>query len=97
MSDLLKKAISLGLGMASASKEKVEQFVDELVSKGEIAQSESKDAVNRLIAKGDEQRNEIKRMVNEQVKKVLNELDVATKQDLRDLEQQLKSPNPPLM
>jgi polyhydroxyalkanoate synthesis regulator phasin len=95
MSDILKKAIALGLGLTAVSKEKVEQFVEDLVANGEVAQSESKDAVNRLIARGEEQRLEIKRMVQDQVKRILSDLDVATKQDLKDLEHKLTSPTPP--
>jgi polyhydroxyalkanoate synthesis regulator phasin len=95
MSDILKRAIALGLGLTAVSKEKVEQFVDDLVAKGEVAQSESKEAVNRLIARGEEQRLEIKRMVQDQVKKILSDLDVATKQDLKDLEHKLKAAIPP--
>lgn len=86
MSDLLKKAVQLGLGLAVASKEKIEQFADELVAKGELGKSESRDFVNQLMKKGEEQRDEIKGMVREQVAKVLAELDIATRQDLRRLE-----------
>jgi polyhydroxyalkanoate synthesis regulator phasin len=93
MSDILKKAISLGLGITAVSREKIQQFVDELVDKGEMAQTESKDVVNRLIARGEEQKEEIKRMVQDQVKKILADLNVATKQDLLDLEQKLNSAN----
>jgi polyhydroxyalkanoate synthesis regulator phasin len=94
MSDLLKKVISLGLGITVASRDKVQQFVDEMVAKGELGKSESKDVVNRLIARGEEQQLEIKRMVQDQVKKILAELDIATKQDLRELEQKMNPPGP---
>jgi polyhydroxyalkanoate synthesis regulator phasin len=93
MSDILRKALSLGLGITAVSREKIQQFVDELVDKGEMAQNESKDMVNRLIARGEEQQNEIKRMVQDQVKKILANLDVATKQDLINLEKKLTSDN----
>jgi polyhydroxyalkanoate synthesis regulator phasin len=91
MSDMLRKAISLGLGLTAYSREKAQQFVDEMVLKGELGKNESKDVINQLIEKGEQQQFEIKRMVQEQVKKVLDELDVATKQDLRDLEQKLSA------
>jgi polyhydroxyalkanoate synthesis regulator phasin len=93
MNDILRKALSLGIGITAISREKVQQFVDELVEKGEMANSESKDVVNRLIARGEEQQNEIKRMVQDQVKKILADLDVATKQDLVNLENKLNSAN----
>jgi polyhydroxyalkanoate synthesis regulator phasin len=94
MSDLLRKAVALGLGITVASKEKVQQFVDEMVLKGELGKNESRDAVNDLISKGEEQRLELKRIVQDQVKNLLAELDVATKQDLRELEQKINPPGP---
>jgi polyhydroxyalkanoate synthesis regulator phasin len=94
MSELLRKAVALGLGITVASKEKVQQFVDEMVLKGELGKNESRDAVNDLISKGEEQRLELKRTVQDQVKKILAELDVATKQDLRELEQKINPPGP---
>jgi polyhydroxyalkanoate synthesis regulator phasin len=95
MSDLLKKAISLGLGITAVSREKVQQFVDEMVVKGELGKSEAKDVVNRLIDRGEEHRLELRQIVHDQVQKILSELDVATKQDLRDLEQKLMTPPGP--
>ncbi len=72
--------------LPSAGK-KVQQFVDELVVKGELGRNESKEVVDRLIARGEEQQSEIKRMVQDQIRKILADMDVATKQDLQELEQ----------
>jgi polyhydroxyalkanoate synthesis regulator phasin len=94
MSELLRKAVALGLGLTAASKDKVQQFVDEMVLKGELGKNESRDVVNDLISRGEEHRLELKRIVHEQVKKVFAELDVATKQDLRELEQKISPPDP---
>jgi polyhydroxyalkanoate synthesis regulator phasin len=89
MNELLKKAFSLGLGVTIASKEKIQQVVDDLVVKGELEQSESKDLLASLLVKGEEQRDHIRQMVQDQVKKVLDELQIATKQDLKELEARL--------
>ncbi|WP_207953264.1 phasin family protein [Paenibacillus agricola] len=91
MNELLKKVFSLGLGATIASKEKIQQVVDELVVKGELGQNESKDLIDNLVAKGEEQKDYVKQMVRDQVKKVLDELQIATKQDLKDLEARLKA------
>jgi polyhydroxyalkanoate synthesis regulator phasin len=89
MSDLIRKAMSLGIGITIMGKEKIEQVVDELVSKGEIAPSESKELVTRLIEKGEDQKVEMKRVVKENMLKLLDELHVATKQDIERLERRL--------
>ncbi|MDO3410148.1 phasin family protein [Saccharibacillus sp. CPCC 101409] len=90
MSDLLKKALSLGIGLTLASKEKVEKAVDDLVKKGELAPSESKAVVNKLIERGEEERSTIRGLVQEQVKRVLQELDVPAGSDVQSLEQRIE-------
>ncbi|MDF2717485.1 MAG: synthase subunit [Paenibacillus sp.] len=89
MNDLFRKAVSLGIGITVASKEKIEQAVDELVKKGELAPSESKELVNRLIEKGEEEKEDMKRIVRENMQKLFAELHVATKEDIGRLERRL--------
>lgn len=89
MNELLKKALSLGIGITVASKEKIESIVDELVKKGEVAPSESRELVTRLIEKGEESQEEMKRVIRETLQKLLADLQVATKQDIERLEQRL--------
>lgn len=86
MSDLFKKAISLGVGLTIVSKEKVEKVVEELVKKGELAPSESKALVDRLVERGEEERGIIKSAVQEQVQRVLKELKVPVQSDVAELE-----------
>lgn len=89
MSDLFKKAISLGVGLTVVSKEKVEKAVDELVKRGEVAPSESRALVDRLIERGKEERSAFKTAVQEQVQRVLKELDVPVKSDVAALEERI--------
>ncbi|MEK3733106.1 MULTISPECIES: phasin family protein [Paenibacillus] len=89
MSDLFKKAISLGLGLTVVSKEKVEKIVDDLVKRGELAPAESKALVERLVERGEAEQSQIKSYIYEQVQKVLKELDVPTESDIASLEQRI--------
>ncbi|MFC7678658.1 phasin family protein [Paenibacillus sp. GCM10028914] len=89
MSDLFKKAISLGLGLTVVSKEKVEKVVDDLVKRGELAPSESKALVGRLIERGEEEQTQIKTLIYDQVKRVLSELNVPSENDVAALEQRI--------
>ncbi|WP_379130091.1 phasin family protein [Paenibacillus sp. sgz500958] len=89
MSDLFKKAISLGVGLTIVSKEKVEKVVEELVKKGELAPSESRALVDRLIERGEEERGMFKNAVNEQVQRVLKELKVPVQSDVTALEERI--------
>lgn len=91
MGDLFKKAISLGLGLTVVSKEKVEKVVDDLVKRGELAPEQSKALVNRLIERGEEEQSQIKSFIYEQVKRILNEMDIPSKDDISSLEQRIKA------
>ncbi|KGE20318.1 phasin family protein [Paenibacillus wynnii] len=86
MSDLFKKAISLGVGLTIVSKEKVEKAVEDLVKRGELAPSESKALIARLVERGDEERGMFKSAVQEQVQRVLKELKVPVQSDMAALE-----------
>ncbi|AIQ71437.1 phasin family protein [Paenibacillus graminis] len=86
MSDLFKKAISLGVGLTIVSKEKVEKVVEDLVKRGELAPSESKALIDRLVERGEEERGVFKSAVHEQVERVLKELKIPVQSDVAELE-----------
>ncbi|GGJ02190.1 phasin family protein [Paenibacillus hunanensis] len=89
MSDLFKKALSLGLGVTVVSKEKVEKAVNDMVKRGELAPSESRALVDRLMDRGAEEQNQIKDWVRQQVQKALTELDVPTRATIDQLQQRI--------
>ncbi|PYE50778.1 phasin family protein [Paenibacillus barcinonensis] len=89
MSDLFKKAFSLGLGLTLVSKEKIEKTVDDLVERGKLAPGESKALVERLLERGEEEQGQLKRVIQEQVKRVLQEAGVASENDVNHLEQRV--------
>ncbi|GIP47533.1 Poly(hydroxyalcanoate) granule associated protein (phasin) [compost metagenome] len=85
MSDLLKKAISLGWGLTITSKEKVESIVEDLVKRGELAPSESKQLVEKLIDRGAEEQGKFKELVNEQVRSALQGMGLASAKEVEEL------------
>ncbi|MCL5781574.1 MAG: phasin family protein [Bacillota bacterium] len=89
--DFIKKGLAFGLGLAVTSKEQAEKFVNELVKKGELSQEESKDMINQLIQRGEEEKKEIKRIMREQLKQMMDELNLATKDDINRLEQRIQN------
>lgn len=91
MKDVLKKGITLGLGLAMMGKEQVEKVVDELVSKGEVPVSESKNLVNEIMSKGEMQQQAFEEKLREKIKGEISHLNVATKTDIRQLEERIKN------
>jgi polyhydroxyalkanoate synthesis regulator phasin len=90
MNDLLKKALSFGVGVTIMSKEKIEAMVDELVKKGEVAPNESKELIHRLVEKGEAEQAQWKQMMREQLKSLLIELQIATKEDVDNLSKRVE-------
>ncbi|WP_051534234.1 phasin family protein [Desulfitibacter alkalitolerans] len=68
MSNLLEKSFNMGLGLFAYSREKIENMVDELVNKGEVARKDAQGFVSDLVKKGEEQREELKKIIRDEIK-----------------------------
>jgi polyhydroxyalkanoate synthesis regulator phasin len=51
MQDWMKKMMLFGVGLAALTREKTEEFVKELVKKGELSEKEGKQLINDLVEK----------------------------------------------
>ncbi|KGA97133.1 ATP synthase subunit B [Alkalihalobacillus alcalophilus ATCC 27647 = CGMCC 1.3604] len=89
MRDAIKKGMALGFGLAAASKEQAEKVFDELVKKGELTKQESKEFMETVMEKGGEKQELFDKKLQEQLKKVLSEWNVATKDEVERLEQRI--------
>lgn len=82
MSNAFEKSINLGFGLLLYSRDKVEEFVEELVSKGEVAKKDARQFAGDLMKRGEEQREELKKLIQSEVSKALEQVDLARKNDL---------------
>jgi polyhydroxyalkanoate synthesis regulator phasin len=82
MSNLFEKSINLGLGLLVHSREKVEELVEELVSKGEVAHKDARQFAAELVQKVEEQKQELKKLIQAEVAKTLDHANVAKKDEL---------------
>ncbi|MDD5702778.1 MAG: hypothetical protein PHU23_12105 [Dehalococcoidales bacterium] len=89
MKDLIKRGLALGLGFAVVSKEQIEKVIDELVKKGELSVSESKDLIRELIQKGEEHHQEINTKLRDQVQRIFDELKISSTVDIERLEKRI--------
>ncbi len=74
MTDLLRKTYLLGLGLASLTKEKVEEVVDELVQKGEVAEKDRGDILSDLWARAREEQHRLTETVRDNVKSIVSDM-----------------------
>lgn len=89
MFDLFKKVVLMGLGAVTLSKEKVEQIVDELIKKGELAEDERSKAIRSFLTKAQEQEKVLNEKVITAVKKTIEKFDLPSRKDIERLEKKI--------
>lgn len=90
MQDIIKKALSLGLGTLLVSKDKIEDIVNELVKDGDLGQEEGKKLVNELVDKGEESLNELEGKIEKIVRGVMEKLNLPSRKELDELKSEIE-------
>jgi polyhydroxyalkanoate synthesis regulator phasin len=85
MKTLLEKGLLAGMGLLSMTREKAEKIIDELSHEGEVQKGEVKQWVDQLSARGEEERQALRKVVRDEMKKVMDEMGIATKEDIQKL------------
>ncbi|MBE0476921.1 MAG: polyhydroxyalkanoate synthesis regulator [Coriobacteriia bacterium] len=84
--DLMEQAFLFGLGVASYTREKVDKTVEDLVDRGRVSREEAREVVEKMRDRGTRERSAIRDAVREELRSLLMQADVATKEDVRRLE-----------
>jgi len=85
MKSLLEKGFLAGIGLLSMTREKAEKVIDELSREGELQTSEVKQWVDQLSDRGEEERQALRKLIRDELKKVLDDMGLATKEDIQKL------------
>ena len=85
MKSLLEKGFLAGIGLLSMTREKAEKVIDELSHEGELQKSEVKQWVDQLSDRGEEERQALRKLIRDELKKVLDDMGLATKEDVQKL------------
>lgn len=85
MITILKKGYLIGLGLASLTREKVEEVVDELVRRGEVAEQDRPHIIQNLVSRMKEEQSKLTTSVRETVQKVIAETGVPTRKQYQEL------------
>ena len=84
--DLLKKSLAFSLGAAAFSAEKLKQFADDMVARGEMSSEEAKSFVDEVSKKAEDEKRSIQDWVSEQVSRVLQQAGAAEATRVEELE-----------
>lgn len=87
---MLKELIYTGIGASLLLKEKVEEELKKLEEKGKIDTKDVKSFITSLEEKGKSSDEKFKEELKKTIKEILDELGVATKDDIEKLKEELK-------
>jgi polyhydroxyalkanoate synthesis regulator phasin len=83
--DVVRNALLAGFGV----QEKVKEFVDELVKKGELSESQGAKLVKEWGEKVQKNTEDISKSFNEMIAKTLSKMNLSTKDDIEKLNQKV--------
>ncbi len=87
--DFLKKSLAFGVGAAAFSAEKMKQFADEMVAKGEMTSEEASKLVEEISEKADQEKKSLQDWIREQMSKMLQQMGGAEAAKLATLEKRV--------
>ena len=90
MKDFIKRMMLFGIGLAAMTREKIEEFVNELVKKGEVSEKEGKEMVQELIDKSKKVRKDLEGKMEEVAAATLKKLHIPTRSELDDLKERIE-------
>jgi len=87
VSDIIKKAMLVGLG----AQEKAKDFIEELVKAGELSKSEGASLVKEWVSKAEEGSKDMDHKVKDAIAAAFEKLNITTRDDLAKVEKKLQN------
>jgi len=88
---MIKELLYTGIGAATLVKERVEEEVKKLEESGKINRDDAKSFLESVESKGKEEEERMKNMIKDSLREIIEELNIATKDDLEKLKEELAS------
>ncbi len=83
--EIIRNAMLLGFGV----QEKVKEFVDEVVKKGELSESQGAKLVKEWTEKAEKNTEDISNSLNDLMKKTIDKMKLPSKDDLDKMNEQI--------
>ncbi|MBR4266967.1 MAG: hypothetical protein IKQ46_13020 [Bacteroidales bacterium] len=91
ISELLKKVLYQGVGIAFSAKERVEKAVKDLVSENKITDEEGKKIVNDFSSNIDNKAKDLESKIRATINETLAKVRPATKSELEELKKRVEA------
>ena len=103
MKDFFRKTFLFSVGAATVTKEKIEEFVEDLIRKGQASEKDRARLVDEYLQKIKEQEKEFSQRVKQLISKTLAEMGIPTRDEINALEARIaaleaklqEAPTPP--
>lgn len=83
--DMVRNALLAGFG----AQQKMKEFIDELVKRGELSESQGAKLVKEWSEKVEKNTEDISKSINEVASKTLEKMNFATQEDLRKINEKI--------
>ncbi|SFP43228.1 phasin family protein [Salibacterium halotolerans] len=90
MNDMLKKGFFLGLGAASYGKEKVQTYIDDLVTRGRITPREAEQWKEELMERGKNMESDWSERSKDKARDAFRDMGLASDTDIERIESKLQ-------
>ncbi|HDK26786.1 MAG TPA: hypothetical protein ENG48_06850 [Candidatus Atribacteria bacterium] len=84
-----RKMFLAGLGLASLTKERANEIAQELIEKGELSQTESKEFVMDLMDKAEKEKDKLLEKIKPEINRYLEKMNFASKEYVDKLEKKI--------
>ena len=90
ISEIFRKMALFGIGAIAISQEKIEEFTQEMVKKGEMNREEGKKFVLEVLSEKDRQLKDVEEKINKKVKEVIESSGISTKKDIESTKKDIQ-------
>lgn len=90
MIDLIKKAVLTGVGVASLTKEKIEDLGKELIVQGKMSEQEGEKLIEEMLSRAEESRNSMKSQTENLVQNTIAKMQLARVEDIEQLKTEIE-------
>jgi polyhydroxyalkanoate synthesis regulator phasin len=89
LAEIMKKSMAAGIGIIAFTANKAQEFVDDMVERGELTREQGTSIIKEIAQQGEETRKQLSEMMRAEVRKVVDEANIASKDDLKRLEDKI--------
>jgi polyhydroxyalkanoate synthesis regulator phasin len=87
--EMLRKMGLFGIGVISLTQEKLEEFTQEMIKKGDMSKEEGKKFVKEVLSEKEKQIKEVEDKINEKVKLAIDKSGIVMKSDVEALQRKI--------